>query len=102
MNMSSSDPTFLVAEERDGRPVMNGRRQVVDGLDTALDAAVAVDGRAYALEPVEDNAHYPRPAVTHVANVLESNALQSAYFAAVADREGTAYPDDGPDCGDAA
>ncbi|GGD33347.1 hypothetical protein GCM10010915_12170 [Microbacterium faecale] len=95
--MSTNDSTFLVAEERDGKPVMNGRRQVVDGLDTALDAAAATDGQAYALEPVEANVVPPKPAVTHVANVLGSNAANSAYYAAVADQHGTAFPDAWPE-----
>lgn len=62
---------------------MNGRRQVVEGVDDAIDTALEINGRAYALEPVEQNAHPPRPAVTHVASVLDSNAAVSDFYAAI-------------------
>lgn len=96
--MSQQDPTFLVAENRDGKPALAGRRRLVDGLDDAIDAAAEIGGKAFALEPIEENHVAPVAALTHVGiQAIESNRQQSEYFAGIAGLRGTAYPEAYPD-----
>lgn len=94
------DPTFLVAESRDGKPSLGGKRRLVDGLDDALETASEIDGQAYALEPIEENAAPPKLAITHVQlmtpNPLDTNRASSDFFARVPNPH-TCRPDATPD-----
>lgn len=99
--MSQQDPTFLVAESRDGKPALSGKRRVVDGIDDALDTATEIGGTAYALEPIEENAFPPVSVSRHVSMLpddpLTANAAQSSHFERTARQHGMAFPEAWPD-----
>lgn len=93
---------FLVAETNaEGDPNLAGRRRLADNIESATDVADEIAGQVYALEPVEENAFPPVPAITVYERFpddpITANRTKSSFFAKVARSSGTAYPEAWPD-----
>lgn len=94
--------SFLIAEPNgQGDPNLAGRRRLADDIESATDVAGEIDGQVYALEPVEENAFPPVPAITVYERFpddpITANRVKSSFFDRVARRYGTAYPEAMPD-----
>lgn len=63
---TTQNPTFLAVETHEGRATLGGKRRLLDDLTEAVEAADEIDGRVFALEPVEVVDITPVSASTHV------------------------------------
>ncbi|ABR10441.1 MULTISPECIES: hypothetical protein [Bacteria] len=66
MSTSTYQPTFLAVEERDGRATLAGRRRFLTDIEAATAAAAEIQGRVFAIEPVEVVDITPVSASAHV------------------------------------
>lgn len=94
--------SFLIAEPNaEGDPNLAGRRRIAGDIEAASDVAAEISGQVYALEPVEENAFPPVPAITVYERFpddpITANRVKSSVFDRIGRRHRTAYPEAWPD-----
>ncbi len=101
----TANPTFLAVETRAGRATLGGRRRLLDDLSEAVQAVEEIDGRLYAIEPVEVVAMTPVSASAHVRLVgvpsLDPEPRPIAGMACPCGARGTLYEGENRDAWDA-